>query len=711
MNNSSDNLTPKKLNFLTLIVAGRSVAGMFLRKDVGATLALICVALLVFYQNQQSSQIQENKFSQALNTTSNLLEQIDKNYSALIVQGIDRSMLAIDSISNNLHQLSEQQQVAYASIFAQSNKTLTDIINLVQKKKDAWNTIENSQINTITRIFKELVHLQQMSMLGGNVPRNTLRNELQKINKAGIIARKTLQEIKLPKAELQLLQHFLQEQHEFQKHTEEFLKFRDNLARLTDKEDIQDAILDLFDQLEMIQEDHTSLVSLIGKAHQLTRNTGNTAINTQKTLSGQQLLTLQKNGSQKLDTAKNDQHLAIKKLQQQQSADIIQQGKIRNKALDSLRQEQDLSLAQLKKSADDRLALLTIIIFVILVFSYLFSLFSIRSFKQGVTKLEISLRNLGEGGDLTKKSDLSGFDELDRLVIANQHANENELLPLMRQVDDTAKNLNGVVNGLEDNSQRLQKAETALNNNVQQVTSAISVIAQDSNRLAVTIGNTSNAVTESAQIGRDVNNTMTEVTSVIIELQTQLGNASTVVAKFGGISEGIKQTLEQIKGIAEQTNLLALNAAIEAARAGEAGRGFAVVADEVRALAEQSRKLTEEIGSLMYELMEGSAEANNLINADSNSAVGKVVDSSRHAGELLLQMIKMQERIEQEVMDCANSASEQGESAIKTSGQTETMKQSTEQVEQGVEQAGQSAQEIKLMVESLVNLLERYRFQ
>jgi methyl-accepting chemotaxis protein len=711
MNHSTGKSNQGKPNLVSLIIAGRSVVGMFLRKDIGATLSLLCVAILVFFQIQQSSKLQEEKFAQSLTTTSSLLEQIDKNYSALITQGTGRAKQAIDNISNNLSQLSEQQQSSYATIFNHTNSTLTDVINLIQKKKDAWNSIENTQLNTITRIFKELIHLQQMSMLGGNVPRNTLRNELEKITKPGILASKVLKEIKLSDTESKLLQTFLQEQLAMQKHTDEFMKYRDDLAHLTDKDDVQDAILELFDQLEMIQEDHKSLVTLIGKAHQLTRDTGNMAFDRENKQATQQFQTLQDEGKSKLNQAKNDQYQAIKQLQLQQSDDIKKQSKTRTQALESLQQEQQLSIEESKESANDRLFFLMSIILLILVISYAFSFFSIRTFKKGVSKLENSLRYLGEDGDLTQKADLSGFDELDRLVVANQQATENELLPMLRQIDNTAKNLNLVVTGLEDNSDRLKKAETELNNNVQQITTAIDVIAEDSSSLANTIGNTSNSVTESAQIGRDVNTTMNDVTTVIIDLQKQLGDASTVVERFGGISEGIKQTLEQIKGIAEQTNLLALNAAIEAARAGEAGRGFAVVADEVRALAEQSHKLTEEIGSLMFELMEGSAEANNLINADSNSAVGKVVESSRHAGELLIKMIQTQEQIENEVIACASSARDQGASALNTSGQTKTMKQSTHEVELGVNQTGQSAQEIKVMVDKLANLLQRYRFQ
>ncbi|MEJ8306953.1 methyl-accepting chemotaxis protein [Saccharibacillus sacchari] len=87
----------------------------------------------------------------------------------------------------------------------------------------------------------------------------------------------------------------------------------------------------------------------------------------------------------------------------------------------------------------------------------------------------------------------------------------------------------------------------------------------------------------------------------------------------------IAQATGSIRGIAGTSSLLALNASIEAARAGEAGRGFAVVAGEVRALAESTRRLSDEIGSLlerMNTLSQGAAsgmeEAENRIRSASD---------------------------------------------------------------------------------------------
>ena len=75
----------------------------------------------------------------------------------------------------------------------------------------------------------------------------------------------------------------------------------------------------------------------------------------------------------------------------------------------------------------------------------------------------------------------------------------------------------------------------------------------------------------------------------------------TVLNKAIEESESVNQVnslTNEILSIASQTNLLALNASIEAARAGEAGKGFAVVAGEISDLAAASREAANRIQTI-----------------------------------------------------------------------------------------------------------------
>jgi methyl-accepting chemotaxis protein len=90
------------------------------------------------------------------------------------------------------------------------------------------------------------------------------------------------------------------------------------------------------------------------------------------------------------------------------------------------------------------------------------------------------------------------------------------------------------------------------------------------------------------------------------QLGQRIQAASGSIEGLAKDTHAINDILGTIKGIAEQTNLLALNAAIEAARAGDQGRGFAVVADEVRALAKRTSDSTEQINSLLTQLVDST---------------------------------------------------------------------------------------------------------
>jgi methyl-accepting chemotaxis protein len=93
---------------------------------------------------------------------------------------------------------------------------------------------------------------------------------------------------------------------------------------------------------------------------------------------------------------------------------------------------------------------------------------------------------------------------------------------------------------------------------------------------------------------------MTELTR---EVEAEGKDVAGALEKFKKTADEMNSITVIITDVASQTRLLALNASIEAARAGEAGRGFAVVASEISNLAGQTTAATENINTLISDVV------------------------------------------------------------------------------------------------------------
>lgn len=333
--------------------------------------------------------------------------------------------------------------------------------------------------------------------------------------------------------------------------------------------------------------------------------------------------------------------------------------------------------------------------------------FVTRSIVNPMHRLQTAMTAMREDGDLSRRTEVTGKDEIARtgevfnalaegfqLIIRTVHSSAEQVASAASELSASAAQVVQATHGQNE-------AATATAAAVEQMTVSIKQVADNAKDAEKISDHAKRLSAEGEGVVGDAAGEMRRIAELV---QQSSGQIASLAQRSGQIS-GI---VDVIREIAEQTNLLALNAAIEAARAGEQGRGFAVVADEVRNLAARARQSTAEISTLIDAIQQETIAVVDGMETASNQ-VSAGVTLADNAGRALVEINEGAGRTAQTTSEIAVAVKEQSAASDSIAQNIEKISQMVEETSAAVEQTAAAADHLERLASELQLAIGKFK--
>ncbi|AVK47343.1 chemotaxis protein [Clostridium sp. MF28] len=338
-------------------------------------------------------------------------------------------------------------------------------------------------------------------------------------------------------------------------------------------------------------------------------------------------------------------------------------------------------------------------------------------------------------GDFTVDVEIRGNDEISVMLksvkefITVMRNMINNISIVSNKMSEQSEGGIRISTELYDSSKLQSESMQNLNLTVDQLSSSVEEIAENTTTLANVVSNTrdygnnvNDKMKETIKISEKGIKDMQKVNVAMENIRISIGSLEQAISNVGKSSIEITSIINVIGSIAEQTNLLSLNASIEAARAGEAGKGFAVVASEIGKLANTSSESVKNISSIVNEInklvsdtVKQSHDSAEYINESSYLISGtadtfdNIFNKINSANDLIQEMIEKVGHLDDVATTVAAIAEEQAASSEEILATSEVMVDQSNNITKNSEKVANDAETLANTSDELSKQIKMFK--